>query len=209
MLRTTPEDDIERHPMTFLHLLNQFLVEPYTMKDDWPVPWKNSSYNMNFLLTGIEVLKRRNKHSRPCVENHSNDFDRYILGTYLLNIGCKPPYLNFLGNFSTCKSKEELKTAYFDAQLFRNTLIKPCTSLENINFRNLGKTNIRQRTNGKFRVVFVIADTFKEIHQERKVDIHTFIGNSGGYIGLFCGRYLLLIGSINLNLIILITLMFI
>ena len=80
-----------------------------------------------------------------------------------------------------------MKKAYFDYGLLQWTLEKPCSSLENINFRYIER--YFQSKEKMFVITLHLRDIFKEIIQQRKVDMHTFIGNSGGYIGLFCGKY--------------------
>ena len=44
-----------------------------------------------------------------------------------------------------------------------------------------------------FRVNIMFPERFKEIGMVKAVDIHSAIGNSGGYIGLFLGNDDLLI----------------
>ena len=39
-----------------------------------------------------------------------------------------------------------------------------------------------------FWVSITFPNEFKEIYQQREVDIQTVIGNAGGYVGLFLGN---------------------
>ena len=79
-----------------------------------------------------------------------------------------------------------MRQAYFDFVLLRRKFTQPCTSLTNINYK-YEETDL-ETTGGKFKVWVFLPETFKEILQVQAVDFHSLIGNSGGYIGLFCGK---------------------
>lgn len=177
-----PED---LRPITFIHSPGEFLMEPKTGRGDWPRRFTRTSYKMKFALTNVDVLMRRNKRSLPCMDHI--DYDQQIFNHHAEKIGCKPPYLNVLGNFSTCISKDKIREGYFDYGLIRESLKQSCRSLQNINSR-LDERDVVTKEGG-FWIEFFPPDAFKEIIQVQAVDIHSLIGNCGGYIGLFCGKF--------------------
>ena len=89
---------------------------------------------MVFMLTGGDIVRRRNKRNEICIDDKI-DYDQQVINDHVEKVGCKPPYLNVRKNYSVCSTRDELHRAVFDAYFVRDTLKKPCTSLENMNFR--------------------------------------------------------------------------
>jgi len=144
---------------------------------------------MEFTLKEFKILRRRNKRITPCIPDHMN-FDEIVLHDHLQNIGCKTPFQKAARTKTVCESKEQIKRANFDLLKNRN-LKKACTTPIAINFENY-ETNYG-KINGSdwFHIYVTFPDNYEEIMMVRAVDIHSAIGNSGGYIGLFLGYALL------------------
>ena len=183
-----PKSGKPLQPLTFIHLPNKLLLSGSTVKESWPERNNDQEYTMNFIITSVDVLKRRNKRSRKCIED-AVEYDHEIMKNHLNSIGCKPIYLNVEGNFTVCQEKEQIERAFFDINLVQNYWTPPCTTLQNVNYRyeEIDQTS----TKDKFVVQLALPSTFKEILQVKAVDIQTVIGNAGGYVGLFCGMYLM------------------
>ena len=189
-IRPGPWKDMQ--PSTFIHQPNALLLSGDTYKHIWPKRETNSSFFMSFVLTNIDVLKRRNKRNQPCVEGQFN-FDQEAFNKHGDKFGCKPPYLNMQRNQSVCHSRENIKQSVFDMTSLNPEELKvPCNTYENVNFRFLESDfSWSQRGNptvGEMTVGFKIPERFKEISQVKAVDIQTVIGNAGGYVGLFLGN---------------------
>ena len=61
---------------------------------------------------------------------------------------------------------------------------KPCHRISKIRFE------LKQYDMGNLFTIFMkYPEEIKMITQSKEVDIHTLIGNVGGYIGLFLGKY--------------------
>ena len=105
-----------------------------TIKESWPERKNDQEYTMNFIITSVDVLKRRNKRSRQCIED-AVEYDHEIMKNHLTSIGCKPVYLNVEGNFTVCQEQEKVEKAFFDINLVQNYWTPPCTTLQNVNYR--------------------------------------------------------------------------
>ena len=81
-----------------------------------------------------------------------------------------------------------MRVAELDFVQFRRNLTKPCSALQTIGYR-YSETDLRTG-DGMFVVDISLPETFKEIIQIRALGFRALIGNSGGYIGLFCGKSL-------------------
>ena len=199
-----PTDGSPLKPASFIHLPNRFLLATSTLKFTWPTRLSNSSYEMVFMLTGGDVVRRRNKRSEPCISDKI-DYDQKVINEHVEKVGCKPPYFKGHQNYSICSTIEELRDAVFDVYFIRNKLKKPCTSLQNMNYRyNEVDYTVETITDtSEFHVVLILFDMFKEILQVQAVDIQTVIGNAGGYVGLFCGNDLNSITLISFSIVLL------
>ena len=48
----------------------------------------------------MEILNRRNKREKPCVDY--NSYDRYIIDQMLTKVGCSPPYFRNVSRSQPC-----------------------------------------------------------------------------------------------------------
>ena len=152
---------------------------------------KHHNYRMDkycfssFSLKEVNVLRRRNKRLSPCLPDDLR-FDEFVLQEHLQNIGCKTPFQKTAQTEKICESKEQIKRANFDFLKIRNVK-ESCTLPMAINF---DYEKVNWQVNGKdwFNVVVMFPDHYEEIVMVQAVDIHSAIGNSGGYIGLFLGN---------------------
>ena len=111
-----------------------------------------------------------------------------IVEEHLEEKGCRPPYLNSDGNISLCQLVEKLKEVKFNYEAPQAMNIdSPCKMIGNINFSP--KTGFRNRNATKeWRLLIEYPIGFKVVTQSKEVDIHSLIGNIGGYLGLFLGK---------------------
>ena len=177
------------------HYRDQFLLYSAgkNRKYTWPKYKNKPNYMMDFLITYIEVLQRRNKRNEPCLEE-PNQFDKLLLEQYDSNIGCRPPYRTTHKNLPLCSTKETMKQhALFSEH--SKYMIPPCKTMSNIQFTyeellqdkwTNNETWMRNET--WFYFTILTAAQSKIIRQEKAIDIQTLVGNAGGYIGLFLGK---------------------
>ena len=148
-------------------------------------------YTMDFHFKQVQVLKRRDKRTYPCITDFAN-YDKHLLNSHVQTIGCKAPYQKTKGNFSICSSKENMKQAimYISGTWEKyDFLTTPCTSIEDIRY-TFEEFDVDKNWSGSdwFWITITLPDTFMEILQVRAVDVQTVIGNAGGYVGLFLGK---------------------
>ena len=156
---------------TFLHYPNQLMISKKTLKYMWPQQRKkHESYLMRFDITGVELLRRRQKRSRPCSVFWA-DYDNEIKTKHSVDIGCKLPYINLEQNMTSCKDKAQMKKAF----IIRSDdygVLPPCQTMEKINYlyseRTLDIKKDSWARRGYFWLGISIAqDHFKEIVQTK------------------------------------------
>ena len=79
-----------------------------TRKYIWPEKMNNKSYRINAFLSGIEVLRRRQKSDLPCKE--TLNYDNWVYENFTRYFGCKPPYWNQIQNAPICDKKVYLRS---------------------------------------------------------------------------------------------------
>ena len=103
-----------------------------TYKSEWPslINKTATEYSLDFTITQVEVLKRRNKRKKPCISN-TISFDEMVLNDHIKKNGCRAPYQNIRNETPVCSSTKGMKGAHYD--LFWKIGEKtPCTSIKNI-----------------------------------------------------------------------------
>ena len=178
----------------YFHYPNQILRSLGTVKSVWPRRAGKYGYVMHFQITNAEVLKRRNKGRQPCVEAKLK-FDNEIISQHYKNICCVPSFSNSTENLPYCIHEKNKKSANLDISSEKvYQYPPPCRSMEKIDYtyEEIEAHGIKKRCNDCFAVSYsVFHRTFKEITQIRALNIQALIGNSGAYLGLFCGYTML------------------
>ena len=109
-------------------------------------------------------------------------------------IGCRPPYIQLHKNseeyedtVALCKSEKKLKESKYNFYKARTDYFpKACHRISRLNY--YVKSYSVQLN---WRITILYPEEVKMITQSKEVDIHALIGNIGGYIGLFLGRFIL------------------
>ena len=172
-------------PFTFMHYPNQFLHTPVNHKNlklD-----TNSTVNSNgyYVVNNVEILKRRNKRGEPCQSGYVN-FDKYMIERHIDNVKCRPPYLMEHTNYPICSTQEELARSKFGLEIrFKKGYVKPCLGMSKVDFQYT--TDSPELNDTWIGLGIVYPEQMKIISQSQAVDIHSLVGNIGGYIGLFLG----------------------
>ena len=188
---------------TFFHLPGEHLRSYFDKKYSWPARENNSrNYDMLFTVKNMEVLKRRNKFAKQCNTEWEND-DYIVMGQIMRKIGCKPPHWKLNSHLTSCSRKDEMKQfrwpTYQDLQQFP----PPCNVIEKLQYEyeevesgHLEDFPDDANVTSWFGItLFFPEPTYKEIKQAQAYDIESFVGNAGGYIGLFLGYSLMCIPS--------------
>ena len=150
--------------------------------------WRNRNITKTFTtfkLASIEMLQRRNKRNKICLSN-SKSYDDLKQKDIIEKVGCKAPYHNL--NIDTPICKDSTKLAKFDGvDMERGNFPPPCEEIPQVSFKSL-----KIWTGDKFGYYPLhigYPKSMKLIRQQQAIDIHALIGNIGGYIGLFLGKF--------------------
>ena len=142
--------------------------------------------NLVLMVTKIEVLRRRNKRNAPCVKQWNN-WDDIAVIKRIKEIGCVAPYYHYFKGFGTCYTKNEMEKWWLmvaDIKSDQSNL--PCQEMPRIDFEI---TDELKGPDDVFQITIGYPEQVKLITQSRAVDGHSLIGNIGGYIGLFLGKF--------------------
>ena len=142
-------------------------------------------------LLDLEILKSRNSHNRRCLGDEIL-YDEYALRKHLQNVGCRPPYISPFESSPSCSEKKDIKRSkYSYHETIKSTNSIPCRRISSIK-DDAFKVKLKRYLSRQARyLMFGISypDVIKVITQSKEVDIHSLIGNIGGYIGLFLGKF--------------------
>ena len=134
------------------------------------------------IMSSIEVLKRRNKMSDPCVEDWMH-YDDLVLNRHISSVECESPYQRQNGKL--CTTKREMKSSQYEVDIAKaKYLPPPCQEITDVKYKTNKLLNLPDRVPV---VSFIYPNLMKLISQNQSVNIHALIGNIGGYIGLFLG----------------------
>ena len=169
-----------------MHYPGQFLLGELKPEISFKNPLK-------FVVKELEILRRRNERNKKCIEN-SNSFDKRVVNRYILDEGCRPTYLDVEDQIQLCRSMKMLKKSRFEYATIRLIDIVPdcqvVSKLEEFQ-KDWILTDIlleKEELNSTLVVQVIYPDKIKIITSSKEIDIHTLIGNIGGYLGLFLGN---------------------
>ena len=172
-------------PFTFLHYPDHFLHTPINIKNLKIDTNRTVDSNVYYVVNSVEILKRRDKRGEPCQSGYVN-FDKYMIERHIDNVKCRPPYLMEPTNHPMCNTQEEMKRSTFGLEIrSKKEYAKPCLGMSKVDFQYT--TDSSERNETWFGLGIVYPEQMKIISQSQAVDIHSLVGNIGGYIGLFLG----------------------
>ena len=136
----------------------------------------------------LEILERRNSRNRECLDN-SKSFDLVSLNKFMSGRICRPPYLTDQIHHPICNNRREM----IDNQVHYDTLSsfaipKACNRIAKMSTTDNPEQEDWQE-DWTFSLMY--PNEVKIISQNKEIDIHTLIGNIGGYIGLLLGKKLI------------------
>ena len=157
-----------------------------------------TKYGMYLKITGTEVFNRRSKRDLQCI-NKPEGYDNRVLGHYMKSIGCRAPYQSLHTHLPVCSTKEEIQKIGYDASTSTNTYHpNPCQSMPKIDFDH---TIIDPEEDEEwFKLEVGYPKQLKIITQSKVLDVHALVGNIGGYIGLFLGKFAELMSGCEITL---------
>ena len=150
-------------------------------------------------INKFEILKRRNSRRTKCLEGVES-YDDMIIDKLLLRNRCRPPYLKSHGiiknhrYYPKCDTKKKIGSTKVEIGTRQKMEVsKACHRASEILTEikpSLRTTRDRNRRYPYWSLLIRYPEEVKIITQSKEVDVHSLIGNIGGYLGLFLGRLL-------------------
>lgn len=173
------------------HLPGEYLLRsansPFRMRIE------GNSESLMVVFSDIEIIKSRNSKNRICTpDNDVKSFDAMVLEEHVKKFGCAAPYLKSLNTGPVCRGQNAIKDSSYKYEAVRKRYIP-------ISCRRLSKLDFTHQITHDDNIIFlalwqtwtlsiVYPEYVRIISQSKDVDIHTLIGNIGGYVGLFLGK---------------------
>lgn len=187
--------------MAFLHYPGEHFRSYFDKKYSWKDRTNNTkNYDMIMTVKNMEVLKHRHKADTPCNMDWKND-DDIIMRKIVQTVGCKPPHWKISDlDVSPCSRKEQMKKFKWPTYETLQNFPPPCQVIEKLHYdyeefdhKASSSDNNDQKSNTSWFGIslFFPETTYKEIKQVQAYDLEGFVGNTGGYIGLFLGYAIL------------------
>ena len=173
-----------------VHYRNQFFRPHGGYQSIWP---KNDGARIEFFqITSMEWLIRRNRRQKPCEEKWYN-FDKQVWKSHLKAINCKAFYLHLgtpiFKRYPICTTRQQLRDWKNRSMAGNYGQVElPCKETTSITYKHYYLSNVENSTK-TYDLWISYPQVGKVINQLREIDEHTLIGNIGGYIGLFLGKY--------------------
>ena len=183
-----------------------------------------------FPVNTLEVIRRRNTHPTPCIEEYKKE-DDLILKELIKKVGCNSPIWPVDKEYPRCTTKEQMCKLYTPSLRsmdldFLDNFIPACNQVQSViyTFKDLigkpppkppgkipppnhpGNASIVEEDKSNFTskptqegsgkpsiddtksIDFVYkSPIYKEIQHIQAFNIESYIGNVGGYVGLFLG----------------------
>ena len=148
---------------------------------------ENAAY-ADAVVTELEVLKRRRNQKRKCYEG-SEDYDTMIMRKHTLQTKCRAPYVNSPHEFPKCNTMEKINQSRFEYRAGQKMkLPSACERISKLEIGSLDLGDGESEDMTKWWFGITYPNEARIITQSKEVDIHSLIGNIGGYLGLFMGK---------------------
>ena len=138
--------------------------------------------SFDFTIKELEIIEARNSRNTNCDIDFSS-YDQMMVKQYVAQKGCKAPYINKHISAPFCNTLKGIKNAKLTYGRTKTIdTVKPCKRISKL-MDNLDLSIIKNI----WRIQITFPDEVKTIIMSKEVDIHTLIGNVGGYLGLLMG----------------------
>ena len=170
----------------YFHYPNQYLKALTSKTGFTPDIEETKYYARKYYLSHIEVLRRRQKSSAPCVDgNYDDEIEKSIIAAF----DCKPPTIQPGANVSDCKG---LDTTKFQNELINNDHPPPCEKIRSISVREGEEDQVwweNWDSDPKLMIeIYFDDEEFRTIQYVKDYTTTSLVGNTGGYIGKKCSQ---------------------
>ena len=128
---------------------------------------------------------------RTCTQQSNIlSYDKMVLQEHMMRKGCIPPYLEDHEGFPICKTQTEIKDAIYSFMNIRKKYIPiACERISRVYHYDDDGYHFKDDSMWAFSMIY--PEHIRVITQSKEVDVHSLIGNIGGYVGLFLGDSIL------------------
>ena len=117
-----------------------------------------------------------------------------MLKNHIKESGCRNPYHTGNDTFPICDTKEKMDASKFYYKAPKNLGIpEACQRITKLRLEGASFIFYPHIPNEVWRFTILYPEYLRIITQSKEVDIHSLIGNIGGYLGLFLGKPRLLL----------------
>ena len=167
--------------LTIVHYPNQILLSSTFFKF---IEIKPRFTWLKVDIRGTEIIQQRMK-STKCMTSWSN-FDASILERHVKRMGCRPPYFLSDNKSQVCDTKEKIEKSTYALRSAGEILFPaPCRRMTSVSYEAYALKSSKEIVT--FKISF--PKEIKIIRQTKAVNFQSFVGNVGGYIGLFLGKH--------------------
>ena len=183
-----------------IHYPGQFLLGDDPLGIIYPLLFSINSSYLQVFINEIEIIKTRQTRRKSCIADDFN-YDYMIMTEHARKKGCREVYLSINNSFPFCNTEEKMKDDKFDFQ--EPDILKipnACQRVSKMRFSAQTAEFIPRERADKWGFLIYYPKEIRIITQSKEVDIHTLIGNIGGYLGLFMGKLTILYALYDIGL---------
>ena len=189
---TSPERAQEELIYFKIHYPGQFLLGDTPVVYAFPLFSSKVGVYFQVIISDVEVIRRRPTREKICDQN-TEGYDSMILTSHIEKNGCRSPYHMSNDSFPLCDTKEKMITSRFDYKSPRVLGIPDaCQRISKMKLDGATYYFFPYEPNEMWLFAILYPKEIRIITQSKEVDIHSLIGNIGGYLGLFMGRLIFL-----------------
>ena len=169
-----------------IHHSGQFLLAP---NDPSYLSIQDGVKKSFIWIEDMESLRSRISHSRTCTPQKGDvSYDGMVSREHIIQQGCRPPYLQPHANIPSCNTHEKMNHSVYAFKRVRKKYLPiACERMSKI-YWVYEEHNYEHDKNATWSFSITYPDYARVIIQSKEVDIHTLVGNIGGYVGLFLGN---------------------
>ena len=160
----------------------------FFLGNEFLASYMNKQKGLGVQIQHLEIIQRRNSRKRKCSEV-IDEYDNMIVNEFMLGKECRPPYFMGAMYYPKCNNQKKIKEHKFGTKIRQKMRIpKSCQRISKVRTRiiNTDEGKYSPSKEWSFRIFY--PEEIKVITQSKDVDVHSLIGNIGGYLGLFLGK---------------------
>ena len=173
----------------YVHYPGQFLLAP---NDPETIYISSDNQSPATYIDDVEILKSRNTQKRKCTTyDEKVSFDAMVKDKHIIEEQCILPYFSPYQNLPKCDTKEKIRKSSFKYPIVRTRYYPiSCQRLSKISLSAQNYDNDNDDlSEGEWGFHITYPQYFRTVTLTKEVDIHSLIGNVGGYVGLFLGNF--------------------